>query len=110
MSDSITIELSGPITKPGQGDDNKLTQIVMREPKYLDIMTLGEPSAFASHNGMVYTADKDDTIKAYVERLAQDADGKAIDPLLLRQLNARDTFKLRDAVFSFFNAARQTTT
>ncbi|MBR2117668.1 MAG: phage tail assembly protein [Afipia sp.] len=98
----ITIPLSKPIT----AHDKKITSLVLREPGYTDIMTLGEPSAFARDAaGMVYTAEKDEVIKAYIERLLVD-----VDPLLLTQLNAPDTFKLRDAVHGFFSAARQPTT
>jgi hypothetical protein len=102
MSNSVTIELSAPIT----GARGPVSQITLREPKYNDVMTLGDPTAFAQGaNGMVYSADKDDVIKAYIERLLVNDNGA--DPLLLGQLNLTDTLRLREAVQNFFADARR---
>lgn len=105
MSDGITIKLDKPIIRPGKDSAEEVHEIKLREPVFDDIMTLGEPSAFARDaGGMIYTAEKDETIRAYIERLVVD-----LDVLLLKQLNARDTFKLRDAVHGFFANARPAT-
>lgn len=97
---TVTIPLDEPITIPGKDSAETVTAIVLREPRYPDIMALGNPTAFArSPEGMVYTAEKDDTIKAYIERLL-------VEPknvIALHQLGPADTFKLRDAVHGFFS-------
>lgn len=95
-----------PLSKPITGHDVEFTEIILREPAYPDIMALGEPSAFARDgSGMIYTAEKDDTIRAYIERLLVSPK----DSALLNQLNATDTFQLRDAVHDFFASARPKT-
>lgn len=105
MAGGITIKLDKPIMRPGKEKAEEVHEINLREPVFDDIMTLGEPSAFARDAaGMIYTAEKDETIRAYIERLVVD-----LDTTLLKQLNARDTFKLRDAIHGFFAAARPAT-
>jgi hypothetical protein len=95
----VTIPLSEPITVPGEATAVQVDKIVLRQPKYLDIMELGQPSAFARDiAGMIYTAEKDETIKAYIERLLVEPK----NPMALVQLGTVDTLKLRDAVFGFF--------
>jgi hypothetical protein len=99
---SVTIELSTPIT----GHKGQVSQITLREPKYADVMSLGDPIAFAQGaNGMVYSADKDGVIQAYIERLLVSDNGA--DPLLLNQLGLTDTLRLREAIQNFFADARR---
>jgi hypothetical protein len=100
MSKQKTITLQEPI----EGPSGQITQVVLREPKWPDVMELGEPAAYArSDGGMVYSADKDDVIHAYVQRLMVEPQ----DRLLLIQVGLADTLQLREAVFSFFQAARK---
>lgn len=95
-----------PLSRPITGHGETFNEIILREPAYPDIMLLGEPSAFARDgSGMIYTAEKDDTIRAYIERLLVSPK----DSSLLNQLNATDTFQLRDAVHDFFASARPKT-
>lgn len=99
MPGNVTIPLSEPITVPGENAPVQINEVVLREPKYPDIMALGQPAAYARDAaGMVYSAEKDETIKAYIERLLVEPKS----PLALMQLGAVDTFKLRDAVHGFF--------
>lgn len=98
--------IEGPMTDPVSGE-NRITQIreiVLREPKYRDIMLLGEPAAFArSDGGMVYQAEKDDVVQAYIERLMISPQ----DIALLQQVSLADALQLKEAVFGFFQAARK---
>lgn len=101
--------IEGPVTDPVTGE-NKITQIleiVLREPKYRDIMLLGEPAAFArSEGGMIYQAEKDDVVAAYIERLLESPKDRA----LLEQVSLADALQLREAIFGFFQAARKAIT
>jgi hypothetical protein len=103
---NVTVNLLEPIEGPGPNRDQvtvQITQIVLREPRYRDIMLLGEPAAFArSDGGMIYQAEKDDVIAAYVERLLVEPK----DPNLLNQVGLADTLKLRDTIFGFFQKAK----
>lgn len=104
-----TIILTVPIEGPGtdENQSGQIKEIVLREPKFRDIMLLGEPAAFArSDGGMIYQAEKDDVIAAYIERLLIAPQ----DPALLNQLGVADTMQLKDAVFSFFQIAKKATT
>jgi hypothetical protein len=97
-----TIKLTTPI----EGPEGQIHEIVLREPKYADLMLLGEPAAYArSDGGMIYTADKDETIHAYIERLLDAPKDRA----LLNQVTLADALQLREAVFGFFHMARKTT-
>jgi hypothetical protein len=81
-----------------------ITEIELREPRYRDVMTLGEPAAYArSDGGLIYTAEKDDVVQAYVERLLVSPK----DPALLTQLSLADALQLKEAVFGFFTEARR---
>lgn len=102
-----TITLLDPIEGPGGNKENptvKITQLVLRSPKFADIMALGEPAAFAqSEGGLVFTAEKEDVVAAYIVRLLVEPK----DPQLLNQLEAADTIQLKEAIYDFFKAARQ---
>jgi hypothetical protein len=99
MSGNATIKLKTPI----QGHESPVSEIVLREPKYSDVMALGEPAAFArSEGGMIYQAEKDGIIQSYIERLIVEPK----DTGLLAQLSLTDTLQLKEAVFGFFHTAR----
>jgi hypothetical protein len=95
------IPLLEPIEGPGS---SKITQVVMRAPKFPDIMALGEPRAFGrSEGGVMFTSEKEDIVEAYINRLVIEP----ADPALLNQCGLSDTMQLKDALFDFFEAARQ---
>lgn len=104
---NATINLSTPIVGPsadGKSETQDYKTVVLREPRYLDVVQLGEPTAFArSEGGMIYQAEKDGVIQGYIERLLV----TPADPALLIQLSLADTLKLKEAVFRFFAAARE---
>lgn len=99
MPGNVTVKLVDPI----QGHEGPIGEIVFREPKYSDVMALGEPAAFArSEGGMIYQAEKDGIIQAYIERLIVEPK----DTGLLSQLSLADTLQLKETVFGFFQTAR----
>lgn len=103
---NATIQLTNPIeaSSPDGKGTIQVASIVLREPKYLDVVQLGEPSAFArSDGGMLYQAERDGVVQGYIERLLIEPK----DPQLLLQVSLADTLKLKEAVFGFFSAARE---
>jgi hypothetical protein len=104
---NLTIKLTTPIEGPATDGNpsGQIREIILREPKYADLMLLGEPAAYArSEGGLVYTADRDETIHAYIERLLEQPKDRA----LLAQVTLADAIQLREAVFGFFHIARKT--
>jgi hypothetical protein len=100
MSGNVTIKLINPIT----GHEGQIAEIVLRAPKYSDVMALGEPTTYArSEGGMIYTAERDGVVQSYIERLLVEPK----DTGLLAQLSIADTLKLKDTVSGFFGAARE---
>jgi hypothetical protein len=96
---NVTVNLSTPI----EGHEGQIKSITLREPKFGDVMALGEPSAFArSEGGMVFQSEKDGVVQSYVERLLVEPK----DPALLLQVSLADALKLKDAIYDFFQAAR----
>jgi hypothetical protein len=96
---NTTVTLANPI----EGHDGQIKTITLREPKYGDVMALGEPSAYArSEGGMVFQAEKDGIVQGYIERLMVEPN----DPALLLQLSLKDSLKLKETVYDFFRAAR----
>lgn len=104
---NVTITLVEPIEGPGTGKDEptaQINEIVLRAPKFNDVMLLGEPAAFArSEGGIIFQSEKDEVVAAYVRRLLVEPK----DPQLLEQLGLPDTLQCREAIFDFFKAARQ---
>ncbi|WP_345819931.1 hypothetical protein ABC766_27255 [Methylobacterium fujisawaense] len=80
-------------------------QLEFREPKFRDLMELGDPYVWVPA-GNEYSRRVDDTqiIAKYAERLLVE-DGKAGDPLILDQLGVTDTRKVREAIVDFFQPA-----
>lgn len=110
MPDSFTIDpdgsrtrkLSKPILAHG---GREISVIRLRPPKYRDIMNLGDPSALVVLSNAVLPSEDLTTVERYIETLAVDDAGAAIDPGLLEQIDYRDAIALKDAVVSFFKAA-----
>jgi hypothetical protein len=95
-----TIKLLTPI----DGGDKQITEIVLREPKFADVMALGEPAAYArSEGGLLYTAEKDGVIDGYIKRLMKEPS----NPDFLLQLSLADALQLKEAIFDFFQDARK---
>lgn len=96
---NVVVTLVSPIE-----GESQIKTVTLREPKFDDLMLLGEPKAYArSEGGMVYTAERDGVIQAYIQRLLVEPK----DPALLVQLCLADTIQLKEAVYDFFQSARQ---
>jgi hypothetical protein len=92
------------LLEPIRGHTGEIAEIVLRSPKYSDIMALGEPTTYArSEGGMIYTAERDGVVQSYIER--QLVEPK--DTGLLAQLSTADTLKVKDTVTGFFHTARE---
>ena len=79
-----------------------VTQLEFREPKWDEIMDLGEPYIWAARgDGKYYATPMPERIKAYAERLIARGEERG-DPLLLSRLGIIDTLKVRDAIMDFF--------
>lgn len=105
LKNPIEGHLPDPVT--GESRMAQITEIVLREPKYRDIMLLGEPAAFArSESGMIFQAEKDDVVQSYIERLMESPKDRA----LLQQVSLADALQLKEAVFGFFQEARKAIT
>lgn len=79
-------------------------QLEFREPRWDDIMTLGDPYVWTDHPSRpdyIVPTPIPEVCKAYAERLIAvgDKDG---DPMLLSQLGVRDSHAVRDAIKDFF--------
>lgn len=83
-------------------------QLEFREPKFRDLMELGDPYVWVPA-GNDYSRRVDDTqiIAKYAERLLVE-DGKPGDFSLLDQLGVSDTRKVREAIVDFFQPAAAT--
>lgn len=104
---NVTVFLKEPIEGPGPSKENPvitISQIVLRSPKWPDLMALGEPAAFGrSETGMIFQAERDEVISDYAKRLLVEPK----DPALLNQLGLADSIAIKEAIFDFFKAARE---
>jgi hypothetical protein len=90
-----TVDLSQAYTTHA-GEEKSLT---LREPKFNDIMALGEPVASGWMPGGVVVRNVNyECVQGYAERLVQ----KPWDPVLLGRLNVRDTQAVVEAILDFF--------
>lgn len=97
---NVTVKLIEPI----EGHEGQVKEVVLRAPKFTDIMLLGEPAAFArSEGGMIFQAEKDGVVADYIKRLLVEPK----DTALLSQLGLADSLQLKEAIFDFFKAARE---
>ena len=103
MAKTIDIDLDEPIN----GHKGPISIVKVSEPRAGDILDLGDPFVLArGADGALISVENDEKIRAYIERLTQDADGQRLDPILLRQASASDLLRIRDAVIDFFIQAR----
>ena len=95
-----TIKLAEPI----KGHDGDIRAVVLREPRASDLFALGEPIVYAqTASGMFFTSEKEETIRAYLDRCIVEPS----DKLLLEQLSLRDGIQVKEALLGFFMDARQ---
>lgn len=97
---------SRKLIAPIQGIGDKTIDVVrLRQPKYKDIMTYGDPSSMILMQGAYVPNEDMGIIVKYVETLATDEAGEVIMSSLLNQMDYRDAIALKDAVLDFFKAA-----
>ncbi|AWN36531.1 hypothetical protein [Methylobacterium radiodurans] len=90
------VKLDKPIT-----GHTVIRQLEFREPKFRDVMELGDPFVWVPAGEYHRRVDDMPTIARYAERLYVEGD-KAGDPLILDELGLRDTRKVREAIIDFF--------
>lgn len=95
------IKLDKPIT-----GHTVIRQLEFREPKFRDVMELGDPFVWVPAGEHYRRVDDMPTIARYAERLYVEGD-KPGDPLLLGQLGLRDTRKVREAIIDFFREGEE---
>ncbi|KTS30849.1 hypothetical protein NS228_06275 [Methylobacterium indicum] len=94
---NIIIELSRPLT-----GHTVIRQLEFREPRWSDVMAVGECYVWTPRgDGWNVITPLHDNIRQYAERLIAEGD-KPGDPINLTLLGLEDTFKVRDAIMSFF--------
>ncbi len=92
------------LLEPIRDHAGEVKELVLRAPKFSDIMALGEPTTYArSEGGMICTAERDGVVENYIRRLMVEPK----DTGLLAQLSIADTLKLKDVVTGFFHTARE---
>lgn len=97
---TTTLKLIQPI----RDHAGPVTELVFREPKYADLIRLGEPSSYArGEGGIIFVAENDSVVRGYLEALLV----KPVDPALLDQLSLADGLAAKDIVHGFFGTARE---
>lgn len=92
------------LVNPIEGPSGPIATIELREPKFRDLMLLGEPAAYArGDDGALFQIEKDDVVQAYIERLMIEPKDRAV----LAQVSLADALQLREVVFGFFEEARK---
>ena len=100
MPKTVKVKLENPILDHG---GNK-TEVVLREPRGIDFVELGEPFSYArADKGLVVHAENDVAIKGYLERCVVEPDWQ----IVWGQATLLDMIQIKDALFGFFASARQ---
>jgi hypothetical protein len=98
VATSKTIKLSDPIP----GHKEVIAEISLREPKFGDVMELGDPIDFVrTADGHQVRTINYPVVGEYAERCV---DG--IPPLLLNELGLQDALAVQEAIIDFFVQAR----
>src|SRR5689334_10430001 len=100
MAKEKTVTLVDPI----RGHEGEIKSLRFREPKFPDLIELGEPVTFArSEAGLVFSSERDDVLQAYSERLLVEPK----DPAMLQQLGLADALQVKETIHGFFGEARE---
>ncbi len=98
------------LLKPIVGSEGEITSIILRKPKYREIMQFGDPASLILMDGAAMPHEDMGVVEKYVNSLSGDQTGAKIIPDLLNQLEYQDALALKDAVLSFFKPAEVSTT
>jgi hypothetical protein len=95
MAETVTIKLRKPLRSP-EGD---VTRIVLREPRYSDYLTYGDPYTIAgTRDGANFMVESPEAIANYVHVCLVEPK----DPAILEQGNARLARDVKEAILGFF--------
>lgn len=94
-------EIKIPLLDPIKGHHGPITELTLREPKYRDVIELGDPRAYGQNDGVQLSREIDEIVEAYINRLIVEPK----DALLLNQLSLADTLVLKQAIHGFFGKA-----
>ncbi len=101
MSSGKTVILSEPIKGIGGA---MITEIKFREPRYEDVLDIGEPETLIGlGEGKAFFQEDAKAIRSYLERLSD------IDVNFLPRLGLKDTLACKQTVKFFFREAMMTT-
>lgn len=96
---------SRTLLKSIRGPGATIEAVVLRPPKYRDIMAYGDPTSLIVMDGAMMPSEDMGVVQKYITTLVTDEAGAVIDPALLEQIDYRDALALKDAVLSFFREA-----
>lgn len=100
MPKTVSVKLQNPIIAHG----GSRTEVILREPRGVDFIEIGEPFAYArADKGLVVHAENDQAIKSYLERCIVEPDYL----LVMSQATLLDMVSVKEALFGFFADARQ---
>ncbi|MGU3665805.1 hypothetical protein ACLBX9_16625 [Methylobacterium sp. A49B] len=100
MSKTVRI----PLPEPLPGHKGPITEVVIRRPTFSDYLDCGgEPYSIGqSEEGALFSIEKPETIKAYINALVVEP-----DTLLLEQSDFLVAREVRKAILGFFQAAAE---
>ncbi len=93
MTDTVTVNLKKPI----RGHEGLISEVILREPTYREIMPLGMPYRVHRNGDDQMVVYDNDALQQYVERCTVKPEAT-----LLQQCGLEDTLDLRDAILRFF--------
>lgn len=91
----ITIELQTPVDA---GGGEKVTEVVLREPRMRELLAYGKPFRWVSVLGKPQLVEDDDTIQSYIKALTV----KPAVTELLGNVKLADGLAIREAFLDFF--------
>ncbi len=98
MPKTKTIKLRDPFA----GHGGEVTEMIVREPRAIDYIELGEPVTYArgaGKDGLIVFAENDAAIKGYLERCVS---ADKADATLIWNMSLRDVQTVKAAVLAFF--------
>lgn len=100
MSKEKRITLLDPIAGHGE----LIREVVLREPRYKDYFSLGDPYVIAQNaDGSALPVENPEAIQSYLDRCVVSP-----EPLLLAGLSLADAMAVKGALLSFFATAQMT--
>lgn len=96
-----------PLSRPIDGHGGPVREVILREPTARDFFRLGEPfaQAYGKDGGdgtLVYQAENNDVVQAYLEALII-----VPDVIVIGGLSLADAMRVKAALLGFFRDARE---